>query len=1013
MKNSALVFLLPLSLVGLVAAAMPDSPRSAASEEKPKSEIGAVLARCQACHNQDNPAGGLDLTSRAAAMKGGKSGAALKPNDAAHSPIFLLASAGKMPPANPLSRTEIETLKAWIDSGAAWEAVGHAAPKRAGLDWWSLQPIVRPVIPKPQKRDWVRNPIDAFVLAGLDAKKLSPAPPADKRTLIRRVYFDLIGLPPSPQEVETFLRDPDPLAYEKLIDHLLASPHYGERWGRHWLDVVRFGESMGYEYDHLRDHAWRYRDYVIQAFNSDKPYPQFLREQIAGDVLPNPTPDSIVATGFLVAAPMDEAGKNAPGKLVRLRAREEEMEDMVGLVGQTCLGLTVNCSRCHDHKFDPIPQRDYYRLKAALAGVNPGNRSIVTPAMQQANADKARKFRTRLTELQTTLATLEEPVRARLSGKRTDAAPLAKLRPYARWTFEQDARDVQAGLRGELGGGAKIHAGKLHLSGNAFLKTEPLPKDIREKTLEAWISLSSLDQRGGSALTIETDGGGQFDGIVYGEREAGKWIAGSESFARTKDLAAPKEPLADSLVHVAVVYRADNSIQIYRNGVPYAPAYTPSSGLRTYPAGRAHLLFGLRHTGANNFLNGDIEEARLYDRALTAEEIAASFQNSPVSVSLAELERNLTPPDAKQHRSLREERERLLAEMDKFASPALTYGAIASQPEPTRILLRGDVQTEGDTVTAGGIAALKTCQPDFGLPADAPEALRRLKLADWITDPRNPLTARVIVNRVWQYHFGRGIVETPNDFGYNGERPSNPALLDWLAAALKSTPTTGKNAPSPYALNWSLKKLHRLIMLSNTYRQSSHFQVNAAKVDAENRLLWRFSPRRLEAESIRDTMLAVSGQLNLTMGGASVRPFEVEKFNSSFYRLIDSDKPEHNRRTIYRMIVHSARSPLLESLDCPDPSTKTPKRMITTTPIQALELMNDTFVLRQARRFAERIEQSAGKTPAKQIQSAYALAYGRPPTTVETNRARVHLKDHSLESLCWALLNSSEFLYVR
>ncbi len=962
--------------------------------------------------------GGLDLTSRAFALKGGESGAALLPKDAAHSPIFLLTSSGKMPPGNPLSRAELETLKAWIDSGASWEQITPAAPKRAGLDWWSLQPIRLPKVPITKNQAWVRNPIDAFVLSVLEAQGISPAPSADKRTLIRRASFDLLGLPPTPQEVAFFLADKSPNAYEKLIDRLLASPHYGERWGRHWLDVARFGESMGYEYDHLRDYAWRYRDYVIGAFNSDRPYPQFLREQIAGDVLPNAGTNGVIASGFLVAGPMDEAGKGAAGLLVRLRAREEEMEDIIGLVGQTCLGLTINCSRCHDHKFDPITQKDYYRLKSALMGVNPGNRPALDEATRQARDARIALLKSQYTECQTAIASIVQSVRAQLIQKRT-AVPVSNApRPFAQWTFEQDVSDSLAGLQGELTGGATVSGGRLHLNGTtAKMQTTSLPKAIKEKTLETWITLTDLNQRGGTALTLETEGGGQFDGIVYGEREPGKWISGSENFIRTKDLEATKETAApNTLIQIAIVYHADNRIEIYRNGKPYAPAYLPSGSngtLRTYPAGKAHLLFGQRHTGAGNFLHGEIEEARLYDRALSAKEIATAYQALPANIPLSELAQALPPQQKQEFKRLRTEAERINTELAALEKPLMTYGVISGQPEPTHILLRGDVQSQGELVAPGGIAALRTCTADWGLSPSAPEAKRRINLAEWLTDAHNPLTARVMANRVWQYHFGQGIVGTPNDFGYNGERPSHPALLDWLASAFKS-PRMGKTSGgNPYACDWRLKSLHRLIMLSNTYRQSDQYNAKAAGRDADNRLLWRYAPRRMEAETIRDTMLAVSGQLNPLMGGESFRPFTVENFGSSFYRLTDSPSPEFNRRTIYRMTVHSARSPLLESLDCPDPSTKTPKRTATVTPIQALELMNDPFVLRQAVAFAARVKGMVGTDSANQITAAYTLAYGREPTAAELKRGLAYLKTKRLDSLCWAIFNSSEFLYVR
>jgi hypothetical protein len=556
---------------------------------------------------------------------------------------------------------------------------------------------------------WSRSPIDAFTLAALEKQHLRPAPPADRVTFIRRATLDLHGLPPTPAEIDAFVNDPSPDTYEKLVERLLASPRYGERWGRHWLDVVRFGESQGFERDKPRDHAWRYRDYVIAAFNADKPYDRFLKEQMAGDVFTPATPEGVIATGFLVCGPWDEVGATQQGAVMRRRAREEELEDMISAVGQTFLGLTLNCARCHDHKFDPIPSRDYYRVKAALEGVRPGDR--------------------------------------------------------------------------------------------------PIP--------------------GGA-----------------------------------------------------------------------------------------------------------------------------------------------------------------------------TYAAAPVKPEATFVLRRGDVEKPGEQVSAGALSAVKSPPPDFGLSADAPEGERRRKLAEWIASPDNPLTARVMVNRLWQYHFGRGIVPSPSDFGFNGERPSHPELLDWLADEFVRS-------------GWSVKHVQRLILLSATYRQSARPNPTASAVDADNRLLWRFPSRRLEAEAVRDAMLSVSGQLNPRMGGPSFRPFNVTVFNSTFYNLTDEATPETRRRTVYRMCINSAKDPLLETLDCPDPSVKAPRRAVTTTPLQALGLMNGSLVRRQAKGFAERVAKEAGDDPAARVVLAYRLAFGRTPTDAEKERAVGHACENGIESLCWVLLNASEFLYLR
>jgi hypothetical protein len=752
------------------------SQASARGADDPKlayfqKNVRPILQSCVRCHSGDDSPNGLDLTTRANALKGGESGPALKPNDAARSLLYQMVLSKAMPPKRPVSAEQLAALRQWIQDGAVWEGKIEKGEKttdasRAGPDWWSLQPIKRPQPPTVRAKEWVHNPIDAFVLAALESRHLEPAPPADRAALLRRVTYDLHGLPPTPEEIDAFVQDKDANAYEKVIDRLLASPRYGERWGRHWLDVVRFGESNGFERDALRDHAWRYRDYVIRAFNDDKPYPQFVKEQLAGDVIEPVTQDGIVATGFLVCGPWDDVGNMVTAStLLKLRVREEELEEMLAAVGQTFLGMTVNCARCHDHKFDPILQKDYYRLKAVFEGVRYGNRPMLTPEQQRAS----------------------------------DAASA----------------------------------------------------DVKQRIAETENRLASLEK-----------------GEVVERRQL------------LKELAWQRDTLA------------------------------------------------------------------------------------------------------------------------ALQQPPLTYAAIPSPAPPTHVLVRGDVEKKGEQVGAGGLSVLKTPSSDFDLKFDVPEGERRRKFAAWVAHPDNPLPARVMVNRVWHYHFGRGIVASPNDFGYNGERSTHPELLDWLAGEF-------------IANGWSVKKLHKLILLSATYRQASSFNEKAAAEDADNLWLWRFAPRRLEAEAVRDAMLSVSGKLNEELGGPSFRPFTIRIFNSHFYTLTDPLGPEFNRRTVYRINVNSAKSPFLDAFDCPDPSTKTPRRGVTTTPLQALGLMNNPFVLRQARCFAERVKKEAGNDAEEQVNRAYWLAFGRSPTKTETERAATLTKEHGLESLCWVLLNASEFLYVK
>jgi hypothetical protein len=649
---------------------------------------------------------------------------------------------------------------------------------------WSLRPLNVAMVRGTSN---ATSPIDTYITARLATNGLALSPEANRATLIRRLSFDLIGLPPSPREIDDFVQDKSPKAYEQLVERLLASPHYGERWGRHWLDVARYTESQGFEYDKLRDNAWHYRDYVIKSFNDDKPYDRFMKEQVAGDVLEPVTSDSIVGASLLVCGPWDEAGNGQANVTQKAITREEEMEDMISVIGQTFLGLTINCARCHAHKFDPIPQEEYYRVKSVFDGVKHGERPIASPAEVKAHNE-------RVSALKKEIAAAQELV-ARIEG---------------------------AGLA------------------------------VPESEI-----LANLD-------------------------------------------AAQREKREAALAQIKKSRRALDAIK-------------------------------------------------------------------PLPVS---------------------------------------YAGNRVQPTPTHNLRRGDVKAPREVVTSGGLFAIKEVDPEFGLAADAPEAQRRLKFAEWLADPRNPLPARVMANRVWHFHFGQGLVATPNDFGVSGARPTHPEVLDWLATKFIES-------------GWSVKALHRLIVNSATYRQSSstetasdHYR-RAVSVDAENQLLWRFPPHRLEAEAVRDAVLAVSGQLNPKAGGPSFRPFDTLKFPANAYLPVDKVGAEFNHRTVYRMNVNSGKEPLLDAFDCPDPSVKTPRRGVTSTPLQALALMNNSFVQRHAGLLAERaLKESANDLP-RAVHTAYRLALGRAPTDAEAERALAAARARSLTNVCWALLNSTEFIYVR
>ena len=957
---------------------------------------------CVSCHGEEKQKGGLRLDNKKLALQGGDGGKILVAGQGAESRIVHFVAGLDpdeiMPPkGQPLSPVEVGLLRAWIDQGANWPDDGKAAV--IASDHWSLQPIKAHSEAGPSPAA-----LDGFISARLARDGLALSPEADRPTLIRRLSFDLTGLPPSPEEIDDFVNDSSPEAYGLLVDRLLATPHYGERWGRHWLDAARYTESQGFEYDQLRNNAWHYRDYVIKSFNEDKPYDRFMREQVAGDVMDPVTSDSIVATSLLVCGPWDQAGNAQANATQRAITREDEMEDLLGVVGQSFLGLTINCARCHAHKSDPIPHEDYYRMRAVFDGVKHGERPITSAAELKAHQAKRENLQAQIAAETARISAIEAAgtAQAQAAAAQPMPPPPAGPAPLLRWDFTVtgDAAPV-----GALSGGAVIANGRLQLpKDGAFFQSPPLPSNIREKTLEAWVSLASLEQGGGAAISIQNANGNVFDAIVFAERQPKKWMAGSDGHARTMDLEIPEEAEeVGTLVHMAIVYHADNTIALFRNGEPLGRPYQPASPLVSFAAGDARILLGQRHTGGGrSWLTGEIKQASVYDRALSPDEVAASFLSGGHSVPLQEILAHLTP----EQRTTRDEALAARVEMQTTLAAlpppdgGVSYVGTRAEPPPARLLTRGEVNSPDQIVTPGALSAITSLNPDFDLTADAPEAARRQKFADWLTDPRHPLPARVMANRIWHHHFGQGLVATPNDFGVSGTRPTHPELLDWLASRFMEG-------------GWSVKSLHRLIVHSATYRQTADFNEKAAALDADNTLLWRQTPRRLEAEAVRDAMLTVSGQLNRAIGGPSFRPFDAIPFPANTYAIADKIGPEFDRRTVYRMNVNSGKDPLLDAFDCPDPSVKTPRRGVTTTPLQALGLMNSSFVQRQAKHLAERATEAAPQNLEAAVTAAWRLALGRPPTEAEASRATAAARDRGLPSVCWALLNSTEFVYVR
>ncbi len=878
--------------------------------------------RCLKCHSGSRPRGDLTLTTRAALLSGGGNGAALKPGKAVESLLFQHVRDKKMPPREPLSSTEIELVRRWINTGAKWDGPALVADSpdragRAGLDWWSLQPIRRPAVPVVKARGRLQTPIDAFVLSGgAEAKNLSFAPEADRRTLIRRVTFDLIGLPPLPEEIDAFAADTRPDAYERLVDRLLASPHYGERWARHWLDVVRFAESHGYEMNTLRPTAWPYRDYVIRAFNHDIPYRQFVREQLAGDEPANDDPLASAATGFLVAGAHDLVG-NATRE-GQLQQRSDDLFDIVATTGTTFLGLTVGCARCHDHKFDPIAQKDFYALQAVFSGVMHAERDMVSPASPAILAE-VQRLRAKLASLERNLDEQEPTAGGTIRRNGVDPRRnVERFRPSkakaVRFTITATTDGSEPCIDElELYGpgsndnlalasrGVKPSASSVYPN-NPLHRLEHLT-DGRVGNSRSWISA----ERGKGWVRLDLPAIVLIDRIVWGRDRQGSY----------------RDRLAKE-------YRID-----------------VSSDGETWTT------------------------------------VAGSGDRLPPGTPSPALRKSL------------EARQAITARLADLTATRKVYAGLFRTPDVTRRLQRGDVLQEREVVAPGVPDAVR---PALSLRENATQLQRRLALAEWIGHDANPLPARVLVNRLWHLHFGQGIVRTPSDFGYNGDRPAHPELLDWLASELFSS-------------GGRIKHIQRLIVLSSAYRQASRSDHHAAGIDAGNRLLWRAPVRRLEAEAIRDAILQVSGVLDTRMGGPGYHLWDY-----SGYVIVFKPKakigPAEFRRMVYQFKPRLQQDRTFGAFDCPDATTTAPRRNVSTTPLQALNLLNDPFVLDQAERFAARVGRDAGPERSAQIRRAFRLALGRAPSATEFVAADGLVRDHGLVPLCRTLFNANEFVYV-
>lgn len=758
--------------------------------------VPILEANCLKCHAGAKPKGGLDLTSRDAILRGGESGPAVDMGHVAESLLLKAVNYDgyEMPPTGQLSPKQIETLTTWVTEGLAWSKDGkplhfELPPEAPTVNeetkkHWSFQPVRKP--PSPEvKSDWGKTEIDAFILAQLQEKGLTPNPQADPRALVRRAFYDLTGLPPAPEVVEAFAADPSPAAWAKLVDELLESPHYGEKWGRHWLDLVRYAETNSYERDGAKPFVWRYRDYVIQSFNSDKPYNQFVTEQLAGDELPEVTPDSIVATGFYRLGRWDD--EPADPEL----AYYDDLDDIVATTGQSLLGLSINCARCHDHKIDPIPQADYYSLIAFFRGV--------------------RRYGVRSGEsvLENSITEIARPEEGVLHSAAMDQHE-RELKH-----IERELLNLEEKVKGDFSG----------------VENDEFQFEVNRVRL--------IEKRKGGLLN---------------ENEVNHY----------RGLTARRNQLRDN----------------------------PPSGMA---------------------------------KALCVKEDLAGMK-------------------------------------------------------PTHVLLRGNPGSLGDEVQPAFPSVLSPPSAEISTPAGAVSSGRRTALARWITSADNPLTSRVMVNRIWQFHFGRGIVRTASDFGFQGSKPTHPELLDWLAAKFVED-------------GWSMKSMHRLIMTSAAYQMSSQGREQELVKDATNDNFWRFDMRRLSAEEVRDSILWANGTLRAErMFGPSIYtriPDEVKAGQSQPGAGWGHSLPEDAaRRSIYIHVKRSLLDPLLESFDMADTDQTCPVRFVTTQPTQALGMMNSQFVLEQAALFSQMASTAHPDSLDAQISMALNRVTQRPPTDVEISRGR-------------------------
>jgi len=1020
----------------------------------------------------------------------------------------------KMPPSGPIPIAEQKALRDWVAGGALWPAGGKPVAARdinsQIKSHWAFQPVRLPALPKVKDAAWATNPIDRFTLAKMEAAGVKPSKPADKRTLVRRATYDLTGLPPTPEEVRAFVSDTAPDAYSRLIDRLLASKHYGEKWGRHWLDVVRYAETNGYERDGPKQNVWRYRDYVIGALNQDKPYDRFVLEQLAGDELPDGDRGAMIATGYYRLGIWDDEPVDAD------QAYYDSLDDVVSTTGLAFLGTTIGCARCHDHKFDPVPQTDYYRMKAVFAGVRHGERPI-RPAHDADRQAEVAALHEELRPKVRRLAELQPLARVRRSMVVDDLDPERVRFLVAPNAVAAHAAGTERGQADQKGTVTTLpNLGRSYHWWASITRTPVcgyVPQ--AEGSFRIWISwgcgwdshsrdtrylldddgdpattddqrlIATIDQRlfadgtgepfpqvslwsgfhdaGVHVLGPRTqllmaggDSGGHVTGDVVLFEETAPGETGPARIPHLRSRVVSTEnvdrfpPVPARFIRFTVRATSDaepciDELEVFTvGGRNVASAATPTAS-GTYADNPFHRLehindgqYGNARSWISNEIGGgwvqlEFPEVEEIDRIVWSRDRSEKPQFSDrvargyeVSVSLdgvswrpvaGDSDRlpfryvhatgpittaaELSPNELAEAETLVTQVAAIRARLAAIETLPVAYAGQFVTPETTHRFFRGDPMQPREEIAPGSLSRIG---PVVERPAAATEQARRLALAEWIVAPGNPLTPRVIVNRLWHHHFGTGIVDTPSDFGVNGGAPSHPELLDWLASELVD--------PASPADRWRLKRLHRLIVTSRAYRQASTARPDGLAADSGARLLWRYPPRRLEAEPLRDAILAVSGSLNAKRGGPGFDLFEPNTNYVKVYTTKTTFTDDDFRRMVYQSKPRAELDSFFGAFDCPDAGQVQPKRTSSTTPLQALNMMNGDFLLDQANRFALRIEREVGGDAGLQVARAIELAFGRRATDKEIAAGRALLAAHGLPILCRSLYNANEFINV-